>query len=112
MGVAVAQVGKAVHGAGGIFVRCGGDGQRDEHFVGVQAGTFRAFSSAAEEAPSSEEVLPVTIVPSFSWMASAGSPVRSATSSAAGTEARLDTSMESVRISSLSLLISDSLPMP
>ena len=44
---------------------------------------FRALSSAAAEAPSREEVLPVTTRPSGSWMAAAGIPVSSALARAA-----------------------------
>ena len=46
----------------------------------IPASTLRALSNAAEEAPRSEEVLPVITVPSFSSMATAGAPVFSAVS--------------------------------
>ena len=39
---------------------------------------FKALSRQAELAPSREEVLPVTMRPSGSWMAAAGRPVSSA----------------------------------
>ena len=75
---------------------------------GMPASAFSALSSAADEAPSSADVLPVTMRPSPSSIAVAGSPVRSATASAAGTVFRMEGSMDSERISSLSLSISAS----
>ena len=47
--------------------------------------TLRAFRSMAEHAPSKVEVFPVTMVPSESSMAAAGSPVSSAFCFAAAT---------------------------
>ena len=49
----------------------------------IFASAFKAFSNAAEEAPSKVLVLPVTIRPSGSSIATAGSPVVSALTFAA-----------------------------
>ena len=54
-------------------------------FLSIPASALRALISAAEEAPSSEVVLPVTMRPSFSSMATAGPPLSSAFLSAAAT---------------------------
>ena len=54
----------------------------------IPARTLRALSSIAEEQPNRAEVLPVTMRPSGSSIAEAGSPVASATSSAGGTTGR------------------------
>jgi hypothetical protein len=44
----------------------------------MPASFFSAFSRSAADAPSREEVLPVTMVPSCSWIAAAGPSVSSA----------------------------------
>ena len=76
------QQGAAVAQMGGLQLLDGLDdegGQQVDLLV-MPARAFRAFSSAAEEAPSSAVVLPVTMLPSGSWMAAAGRPVSSARS--------------------------------
>ena len=67
---------------------------------GMPPSAFSAFSSAAEDAPSSAEVLPVTTLPSGSSMAAAGSPVASATRCAGSTVLRISGLMPSECISS------------
>lgn len=72
---------------------------------GIPASLLSAFKSIAAYAPRREPVLPVMTVPSESAIEAAGLPVRSATSSAAGTSGRSEGLIPAFDISSSSLYI-------
>ena len=69
--------------------------------------SFSALSSSAAEAPNSEVVFPVTILPSWSCMATAGPPVDSARWFAACTTGRSASEIPSCFMRSSSLYTSD-----
>ena len=129
MGLTAVQGGQGPQGGQGLGVQVGGGRQGHQHLVAVEPGVvgaqilgsmadclirwtpcppapdsaFRALSRAAAEQPISSEVLPMTISPSGSWMAMAGSPVRRAASLAAATTGRMSGVTPACCISSSSL---------
>ena len=86
-----------------IFIRWMGSitpGAIRGSFLSMPASAFTALSRQADAAPSRAEVLPVTMSPSGSSMATAGPPVASARSSAAATTGRSPAPIPSKFISS------------